>query len=161
MECTVTRLLTDEQGITGAFGYWRESGRFVAWQAPSVVLATGGIGKSYKVTSNSWEYTGDGLPRAAGRDAGEHGVRPVPPDRDGVAAVGARDPRDGERPRRRRHPEELRGNRFMFDYIPDFFRKETAETEAEADRWYDDKKNNRRPPELLPATRSPARSTAR
>src|SRR5207237_7259798 len=69
MECTVTRLLTgaaggggagEQHGITGAFGYWRESGRFVAWQAPSVVLATGGIGKTYKVTSNSWEYTGDG-----------------------------------------------------------------------------------------------------
>ena len=112
MECTVTRLLTGATtGITGAFGYWRESGRFVAWQAPSVVLATGGIGKSYKVTSNSWEYTGDGhsLALAGRRDAGEHGVRPVPPDRHGLAAVGARDPRDRERPRRRRHPEELRG----------------------------------------------------
>src|SRR3954454_12629432 len=66
MECTVTRLLTGsatgggEREITGAFGYWRESGRFIAWRAPSVVLATGGIGKSFKVTSNSWEYTGDG-----------------------------------------------------------------------------------------------------
>ncbi len=54
MECTVTRLLTAEDGsVNGAFGYRRESGRFVVWQAPSVVLATGGIGKSYKVTSNS------------------------------------------------------------------------------------------------------------
>src|SRR4030088_2692381 len=60
MECTITRLLTDGDSIAGAFGYWRESGRFIAWQAPSVVLATGGIGKAYKVTSNSWEYTGDG-----------------------------------------------------------------------------------------------------
>ena len=60
MECTVLALLTEGGRTVGAFGYWRESGRFFAWQAPSVVLATGGIGKSYKVTSNSWEYTGDG-----------------------------------------------------------------------------------------------------
>src|SRR4028118_1801626 len=70
MGCTVTWLLTDADGITGAFGYWRESGRFVAWQAPSVVLATGGIGKSYKVTSNSWEYTGDGHSLALQAGAG-------------------------------------------------------------------------------------------
>src|SRR4051812_19886645 len=66
MECTVTELLvstgsTDAvNSISGAFGYWRETGRFVVFEAPSVVLATGGIGKSFKVTSNSWEYTGDG-----------------------------------------------------------------------------------------------------
>src|SRR5205807_1355456 len=60
MECTVTRLLKDGQHIAGAFGYWRESGRFLVFEAPAVVLATGGIGKSWKVTSNSWEYTGDG-----------------------------------------------------------------------------------------------------
>src|SRR3984957_15095717 len=60
MECTVTNLLQDDQGrISGAFGYWRESGRFIVFEAPAVVLATGGIGKSWKVTSNSWEYTGD------------------------------------------------------------------------------------------------------
>src|SRR5688572_26266108 len=60
-ECTVTELLTDDTGaIAGAFGYWRESGRFVLVEAPAVVLATGGIGKSFQVTSNSWEYTGDG-----------------------------------------------------------------------------------------------------
>ena len=61
MECTVTELLKDERtGCSGAFGYWRETGRFVVFEAPSVILATGGIGKSFKVTSNSWEYTGDG-----------------------------------------------------------------------------------------------------
>ena len=60
MECTVTRLLKDGDRIAGAFGYWRESGRFVVFEAPAVVLATGGIGKAYKITSNSWEYTGDG-----------------------------------------------------------------------------------------------------
>ncbi|HKN40565.1 MAG TPA: FAD-dependent oxidoreductase, partial [Acidimicrobiia bacterium] len=58
MECTVTRLLKDGDRIAGAFAYWRESGRFVVFQAPAVVLATGGIGKAWKITSNSWEYTG-------------------------------------------------------------------------------------------------------
>src|SRR5580698_3328887 len=60
MECTVTRLLKDGSRIAGAFGYWRETGSFVQFNAPSVIIATGGIGKSFKVTSNSWEYTGDG-----------------------------------------------------------------------------------------------------
>src|ERR1700683_5079384 len=59
-ECTITDLLKDRDRISGAFGYWRESGRFILFEAPAVVLATGGIGKSFKVTSNSWEYTGDG-----------------------------------------------------------------------------------------------------
>src|SRR6476646_3797346 len=60
MECTVTDLLKDGDSVSGAFGYWRETGRFISFEAPSVILATGGIGKSFKVTSNSWEYTGDG-----------------------------------------------------------------------------------------------------
>src|SRR5689334_16688488 len=60
MECTVTRLLKDGDRIAGAFAYWRESGRFIVFRAKAVVLATGGIGKAYKITSNSWEYTGDG-----------------------------------------------------------------------------------------------------
>src|SRR5438309_6388041 len=60
MECTITRLLKDGDRIAGAFAYWRESGRFIVFKAKAVVLATGGIGKAYKVTSNSWEYTGDG-----------------------------------------------------------------------------------------------------
>src|SRR5277367_2869179 len=68
MECTITKLLTDANGVTGAFGYWRESGRFVTFKAKSVVIATGGIGKSWKVTSNSWECTGDGM--ALAYDAG-------------------------------------------------------------------------------------------
>src|SRR3977135_3048049 len=58
-ECTITELVKDGDAIAGAFGYWRESGRFVLFDAPAIVLATGGIGKSFKVTSNSWEYTGD------------------------------------------------------------------------------------------------------
>jgi succinate dehydrogenase / fumarate reductase flavoprotein subunit len=152
MECTVTRLLTDDEGITGAFGYWRESGRFIAWQAPSVVLATGGIGKSYKVTSNSWEYTGDGHSLALQAGATLVNMEFVqfhptgmvwPPSVRGILVTESVRGDGGVL-------KNSAGNRFMFDYIPDFFRKETAETEAEADRWYDDKKNNRRPPELLP-----------
>jgi succinate dehydrogenase / fumarate reductase flavoprotein subunit len=68
MECTITHLLKDGERISGAFGYWRESGRFVLFKTKAVILATGGIGKSYKVTSNSWEYTGDG--HALAFDAG-------------------------------------------------------------------------------------------
>ena len=76
----------------GAFGYWRETGNFILFEAPAVVLATGGIGKSFKVSSNSWEYTGDGhaLALRAGRHADQHGVHPVPPHRHGLAAVASR-----------------------------------------------------------------------
>jgi succinate dehydrogenase / fumarate reductase flavoprotein subunit len=158
MECTVTRLLTapSEDGspgsICGAFGYWRESGRFVAWQAPSVVLATGGIGKSYRVTSNSWEYTGDGHSLALTAGATLVNMEFVqfhptgmvwPPSVNGILVTESVRGDGGVL-------KNSAGNRFMFDYIPDYFRKETAETEEEADRWYTDKKNNRRPPELLP-----------
>jgi succinate dehydrogenase / fumarate reductase flavoprotein subunit len=152
MECTVTRLLTDGGGIAGAFGYWRESGRFVVWEAPSVVLATGGIGKAYKVTSNSWEYTGDGDSLALQAGASLVNMEFVqfhptgmvwPPSVRGLLVTESVRGDGGIL-------KNSAGNRFMFDYIPDFFRKETAETEDEADRWYTDKKNNRRPPELLP-----------
>ena len=153
MECTVTRLLTAGDGsINGAFGYWRESGRFVAWQAPSVVLATGGIGKSYKVTSNSWEYTGDGHSLALTAGATLVNMEFVqfhptgmvwPPSVRGILVTESVRGDGGVL-------KNSAGNRFMFDYIPDYFRKETAETEEEADRWYTDKKHNRRPPELLP-----------
>ncbi|MGZ4641893.1 MAG: fumarate reductase/succinate dehydrogenase flavoprotein subunit [Blastococcus sp.] len=152
MECTVTRLLTDADGITGAFGYWRESGRFIAWEAPSVVLATGGIGKAFKVTSNSWEYTGDGHSLALQAGASLVNMEFVqfhptgmvwPPSVRGILVTESVRGDGGIL-------KNSAGNRFMFDYIPDFFRKETAETEAEADAWYEDKKNNRRPPELLP-----------
>jgi succinate dehydrogenase / fumarate reductase, flavoprotein subunit len=153
MECTVTRLLTAEDGsINGCFGYRRESGRFLAWQAPSVVLATGGIGKSYKVTSNSWEYTGDGHSLALQAGATLVNMEFVqfhptgmvwPPSVRGILVTESVRGDGGVL-------KNSAGNRFMFDYIPDYFRKETAETEEEADRWYTDKKNNRRPPELLP-----------
>jgi len=152
MECTITRLLTSEAGISGAFGYWRESGRFVAFNAPAVVLATGGIGKAFKVTSNSWEYTGDGhfLALAAGADLIDmefvqfHPTGMVwPPSVRGILVTeGVRG--DGGVLR------NSLGHRFMFEYIPEMFRTETAETEEEADRWYTDKKNARRTPDLLP-----------
>lgn len=158
MECTVTDLMKDpstgsgQAAISGAFGYWRETGDLVLFRAPSVVLATGGIGKSFKVTSNSWEYTGDGHALALRAGAQLINMEFVqfhptgmvwPPSVKGLLVT-----------------ESVRGDggilknsdgkRFMFDYIPEFFKAETADSVEEADAWYDDKKNNRRPPELLP-----------
>ncbi|WP_322921256.1 fumarate reductase/succinate dehydrogenase flavoprotein subunit [Nocardioides renjunii] len=156
MECTVTDVLKeagDRQGrVAGAFAYWRETGRFITFEAPSVILATGGIGKSYKVTSNSWEYTGDGHALALRAGASLINMEFVqfhptgmvwPPSVKGLLVTESVRGDGGIL----RNSE---GERFMFDYIPDYFRAETADTEEEADRWYDDKKNNRRPPELLP-----------
>ncbi|QIK77327.1 fumarate reductase/succinate dehydrogenase flavoprotein subunit [Nocardioides piscis] len=156
MECTITEVLLDrgagEAKVSGAFGYWRESGRFITFEAPSVILATGGIGKSFKVTSNSWEYTGDGHALALRAGAALINMEFVqfhptgmvwPPSVKGLLVTESVRGDGGIL----RNSE---GKRFMFDYIPEFFRSETADTEEEADRWYDDKKNNRRPPELLP-----------
>ncbi|GCD92218.1 fumarate reductase/succinate dehydrogenase flavoprotein subunit [Nocardioides sp. LS1] len=152
MELTVTDLMKDGDRISGAFGYWRESGRFVLFEAPSVILATGGIGKSFKVTSNSWEYTGDGHALAMRAGASLINMEFVqfhptgmvwPPSVKGLLVTESVRGDGGIL-------KNSEGKRFMFDYIPDFFKAETADTVEEADRWYDDKKNNRRPPELLP-----------
>lgn len=155
-ECTITRLLQDgdEPGapITGAFGYWRETGRLICFDAPAVVLATGGIGKSFSVTSNSWEYTGDGHALALLAGAKLINMEFVqfhptgmvwPPSVRGILVT-----------------ESVRGDggvlrnsdgeRFMFNYIPDVFKDKYATSEEEGDRWYTDQANNRRPPELLP-----------
>lgn len=152
MECTIARLLNDGNRIAGAFGYWRETGKFVEFKAPAVVLATGGIGKAYKITSNSWEYTGDGHSLAlwAGADLIDmefvqfHPTGMVwPPSVRGILVTeGVRG--DGGVLR------NSKGERFMFRYISEMFRAETAETEEEADRWYEDKQNARRTPDLLP-----------
>jgi succinate dehydrogenase / fumarate reductase flavoprotein subunit len=153
MECKVLRLLTDDEGrIAGCVAYRRPTGEFVTFAAPAVVLATGGVGKSWKYTSNSWESTGDG--HALGLWAGAelidmeciqfHPTGMVWPlsVRGLLVTEGVRG--DGGVLR------NASGERFMFNYVAEMFRAETADSEAEADRWYDDHSAGRRPPELLP-----------
>ncbi len=151
-ECIITELLKDGDAIAGAFGYWRESGRFVLFEAPAVVMATGGIGKSFKVTSNSWEYTGDGHALALRAGASLINMEFVqfhptgmvwPPSVKGILVTeGVRG--DGG------VLKNSENSRFMFDYIPPVFKGQYAETEQEADQWLKDNDSARRTPDLLP-----------
>ncbi|MBV8964759.1 MAG: fumarate reductase/succinate dehydrogenase flavoprotein subunit [Mycobacteriaceae bacterium] len=160
-ECTVTDLILDNSGtgapeehgrIAGAFAYWRESGRFIVFEAPAIVMATGGIGKSYKVTSNSWEYTGDGHALALRAGASLINMEFVqfhptgmvwPPSVKGILVTeGVRG--DGG------VLKNAEGKRFMFDYIPSVFKGQYAENEEEADQWLKDNDSARRTPDLLP-----------
>jgi succinate dehydrogenase / fumarate reductase flavoprotein subunit len=151
MECTVLQLLLDSGRIAGACGYDREKGRFHLWQAKAVVLATGGIGRAYKITSNSWEYTGDGLALAyrAGAELQDmefvqfHPTGMVWPIsvRGILVTEGVR----GEGGVLR----NSEGRRFMFDEIPDLYKEQTADTEEEGWRYTQGDRDARRPPELL------------
>jgi len=151
MECTVLSLLLDGGRIAGACGYDREKGRFHLWQAKAVVLATGGIGRAFKITSNSWEYTGDGLALAyrAGAELEDmefvqfHPTGMVWPIsvRGILVTEGVR----GEGGVLR----NSEGRRFMFDDIPDNYKEQTADNEDEGWRYTQGDKNARRPPELL------------
>jgi succinate dehydrogenase / fumarate reductase flavoprotein subunit len=151
MECTILDLLTDAGRVAGAFGYDRERGRFKLYKAKAVVLATGGIGRAYKITSNSWEYSGDGqsLAYRAGADLMDmefvqfHPTGMVwPPSVRGILVTeGVR----GEGGVLR----NSEGKRFMFDDIPANYKSQTADTPEEGWRYVTGDKNARRPPELL------------
>jgi succinate dehydrogenase / fumarate reductase flavoprotein subunit len=151
MECTALELLKDGDRISGVLAYWRETGRFVRFHSPAVILATGGGGKAWSITSNSWEYTGDGI--AMAYEAGAElmdieftqfhptGMVWPPSVRGTLVTEGVRG--DGG------ILTNSEGKRFMFDYISERFAPETANTEEEAQRWLDGDKTARRPPELL------------
>src|SRR5881628_2189588 len=151
MECTILSLLKDADRVVGAFGYDRQRGRFLLFHARAVVLATGGVGRAYKITSNSWEYTGDGhaLAYNAGADLMDmefvqfHPTGMIwPPSVAGILVTeGVR----GEGGVLR----NSKGRRFMFDDIPEAYRHQTADNEEEGWRYCQGDKQARRPPELL------------
>ncbi|MEI7943329.1 MAG: fumarate reductase/succinate dehydrogenase flavoprotein subunit [Actinomycetes bacterium] len=151
-ETTITEIIKDGDRAAGAFGYVRETGNLILFEAPAIVIAAGGIGKSFKVTSNSWEGTGDGhaLALKAGSKLVDmefvqfHPTGMVwPPSVRGILVTESVRGDGGVL----RNSE---GRRFMFDYIPEVFKEKYAQSEEEGDRWYADPDNNRRPPELLP-----------
>jgi succinate dehydrogenase / fumarate reductase flavoprotein subunit len=151
MECTIVRLLKDGERVVGAFGYERERGRFKVFRCRAAVLATGGIGRAFRITSNSWEYTGDG--HSLAYDAGAELVdmefvqfHPTgmvwPPSVRGILVTeGVR----GEGGVLRNNKQR----RFMFDDIPENYRSQTADNDEEGWRYTQGDKNARRPPELL------------
>jgi succinate dehydrogenase / fumarate reductase flavoprotein subunit len=151
MEHTVLSLLKDGDRVVGAFGYERERGRFRIFRAKAVVLATGGIGRAYKITSNSWEYTGDGhaLAYNAGADLIDmefvqfHPTGMVwPPSVMGILVTEGVRGEGGILTNKE-------GRRFMFDAIPENYRAQTADNEEEGWRYCQGGKDARRPPELL------------
>src|SRR5205814_5976505 len=156
MERTILTLLKQSGRVVGAFGYDRETGRFLVFRAKAIVLATGGIGRAYKINSNSWEYTGDGhaLAYDAGADLiGMEFVQFHPTGMVWPLSVRGILVTEGVRGEGG-VLKNSRGERFMFRYIPEMFRGDFADTEEEADRWVADviagrKAEARRPPELL------------
>ncbi|HEV2499788.1 MAG TPA: FAD-binding protein, partial [Terriglobia bacterium] len=151
MECTILTLLKDGGRVAGAFGYDRERGRFKLFRAKAVVLATGGIGRAYKITSNSWEYTGDGHSLAYHAGAALMDMEFVqfhptgmvwPPSVRGILVTEGVRGEGGVL-------KNKDGRRFMFDDIPPLYKNQTADNPEEGWRYTQGDKNAKRPPELL------------